>query len=592
MMKNRIIFKSIFLANLAFALIANSYFLKAEPWSNPDDLLIRHDIHLLVDSGVLNIPITTWPLSWGDIAYNLSKNESEMTLIQLASYNRVKESLMNAQELGVFGATEVRVSKNPKQITSFNDVVTTSKSVAASTSYFSKNIAINLKVNKEPGSSTMDESYLSVAKGNYSFSLGSKKNWWGPGWNGSLALSTNARPLNGLSIERNFSDPSELNFLNWVGPWDVSLLIAEMDNSRNFYGARIGMRPLQNLEIGFTGTSVDNGIRMICNQSLCQDLSTFQEDSNYNLLGFDFRSSHQSRELPFALYGQLMGESFRESMGLFGFETWGSIDNFKEFEGYRIFTEVTSTSCNFYKNDSSNYGCAYRESFYEDGYRYEGINIGHSIDGDSLLVSMGGILIGENSQLFKSSVSIGQLNRGSNPAYQLRGNRTDYFNFDLGYQFDLYWFDIGLGSFDVGLGIDLYKDKITGNSENEPRIYLAWVKDATINSSESRNYSDYLELIEVTDKKIIENTIIEDPFSIDQYLLLNDLELNEIILLVDKVSSGRNDADLKSIQPVYKNQSFSKPAYNLDVDAMVAPNDLSKYMNLMDQTINERGNFN
>ena len=321
-------------------------------------------------------------------------------------------------------------------------------------------------------------------------------------------------------------------------------------------------------------------------------INTFQEDSNYNLLGFDFRSSHQSRELPFALYGQLMGESFRESMGLFGFETWGSIDNFKEFEGYRIFTEVTSTSCNFYKNDSLNYGCAYRESFYEDGYRYEGINIGHSIDGDSLLVSMGGILIGENSQLFKSSVSIGQLNRGSNPAYQLRGNRTDYFNFDLGYQFDLYWFDIGLGSFDVGLGIDLYKDKITGNSENEPRIYLAWVKDATINSSESRNYSDYLELIEVSDKKIIEETILEDPFSIDQYLLLNDLELNEIILLVDKVSSGRNDGDLKSIQPVYKNQSFSKPTYNLDVDAMVAPNDLSKYMNLMDQTINERGNFN
>ena len=144
-------------------------------------------------------------------------------------------------------------------------------------------------------------------------------------------------------------------------------------------------------------------------------------------------------------------------------------------------------------------------------------------------------MIGENSQLFKSSLSIGQLNRGSNPAYELRANKTDYFNFDLGYQFDLYWFDIGLGSFDVGLGIDLYKDKITGKSENEPRIYLAWNKDATINSSETRNYSDYLELIEVTDKKIIENTIIEDPFSIDQYLLLNDLDLNEIILLVDEV---------------------------------------------------------
>ena len=244
-MKNRKIFKSFFLANLAFVMVANSYLLKAEPWSNPDDLLIRHDIHLLVDSGVLNIPITTWPLSWGDIAYNLSKNESEMTLIELNSYHRIRESLVNAQELGIFGSTELKLSKNPKQITSFNEVVTDSKSVTANASYFSKNIAINLQVNKSPGSSTMDESYLSLAKGNYSFSLGSKKNWWGPGWHGSLALSTNARPLSGFSIERNFSDPLESSFLSWIGPWDLSLLIAEIDNSKNFYGGRVGIRPLQ-----------------------------------------------------------------------------------------------------------------------------------------------------------------------------------------------------------------------------------------------------------------------------------------------------------------------------------------------------------
>ena len=62
--------------------------------------------------------------------------------------------------------------------------------------------------------------------------------------------------------------------------------------------------------------------------------------------------------------------------------------------------------------------------------------------------------------------------------------------------------------------------------------------------------------------------------------------------MVDKVSSDRNDGDPKSIQSIYKNQSFSKPNYSSDVDAMVEPNDLSEYMNLMDQTINERGNFN
>ena len=112
----------------------------------------------------------------------------------------------------------------------------------------------------------------------------------------------------------------------------------------------------KNLEIGFTGTSVDNGTKMTCDQSLCQDITLLQENSNYNLLGFDFRSSHKSRDLPFALYGQLMGESLSESMGLFGFETWGSIEYLEELEGYRVFTEVTSTSCSFYKMDLQTMG--------------------------------------------------------------------------------------------------------------------------------------------------------------------------------------------------------------------------------------------
>jgi len=72
-MKIRQIIKNISLLIALFVFTSNHQPIKAEPWAMPDDLLIRHDIYLLVDSGVLNIPITTWPLSWGDIAYNLSK---------------------------------------------------------------------------------------------------------------------------------------------------------------------------------------------------------------------------------------------------------------------------------------------------------------------------------------------------------------------------------------------------------------------------------------------------------------------------------------------------------------------------------------
>ncbi len=40
-----------------------------------------------------------------------------------------------------------------------------------------------------------DGSYLGVNVGNFMLSAGYIERWWGPGWDGSLILSTNARPI-------------------------------------------------------------------------------------------------------------------------------------------------------------------------------------------------------------------------------------------------------------------------------------------------------------------------------------------------------------------------------------------------------------
>ena len=73
-----------FLLLFVLILLSNqSQHLQASPWAIPGDLVLRHDIQVLVDSGVINIPMTTWPLAWGDIAYNLSKTEKEIYLMVL-----------------------------------------------------------------------------------------------------------------------------------------------------------------------------------------------------------------------------------------------------------------------------------------------------------------------------------------------------------------------------------------------------------------------------------------------------------------------------------------------------------------------------
>ena len=588
-MKNRFLRQLILGLSVCSIMLVNTKVVDASPWASPDDLLFRHDLQILVDSGALNIPISTWPLALGDIAYNLTKNESEMSLIEITSFQRIKEALIEAEMGGLGGQTEIKVAKNPNQMTWFNDSVTNTKSVGAQSSYLSKNLALNIKVEKIPGKTLMDESYLAIARGNYSLTLGSKKNWWGPGWDSSLVLSSNARPIRGLSIERNFSDPFESAFLKWIGPWDLSVIIGELDNNRSisdpkFFGMRFGFRPTSSLELGLSRTSLFCGENLSCGFSTFTDMLIDKNDDGYNAVGIDFRSSHKMKNIPFAVYGQLMGEPFNNTMGLFGMETWGLINSNQQLESYRFFVEASSTSCQFYKNDSEKYGCAYRNDLYTDGYRYAGSSIGHTSDGDSMVLSLGGILVGENSQLLKSKLSLGQLNRGSINSYQLREHQTNFFNIDLGYEFDLYWFDIPLGSFDLGVGYDMYKDKVDNTSENEPRIYVAWNNDMNFTQEKTMDFSEYIELIEVSDEEIITEELVKND--LNAFRDLGNFELFEIIELFDEVTTQRSDKNImtKVTTNIQSVENILSELNSISDDGKT----LSDYLGLMDSTISQR----
>ena len=574
--------------------------LHASPWAIPGDLVLRHDIQLLVDSGVINIPITTWPLAWGDIAYNLSKTEKEMTTFELASFQRIKEALLEEEIGGISANTSLRFAKNPETITSFNDSVGARSEIEGESTYLGKNLAINLHVNKKGGETLFDESYIAFALGDYSISLGSKKNWWGPGWGGSLILSTNARPIPGISIEKNFSDPFESKLLNWIGPWDLSMLIGELEHSRTrsdalFFGMRIGSRPLNNLEIGFSKTSLFCGEDRPCGFSSFSDMLLDKTDSGYNLSGFDFRSSHNINNFPFALYGQIIGEGISDNhLGLFGLETWGPINGFDQLESFRVFLESTSTSCEFYDNNESKFACAYNDPLYPDGYRYERVNIGHSADGDALVLTLGGIIVAQNSQLIKSSVSLGKLNRGSNDLYKVTQNNSDFFKFNLGYEFDLFWFDIPLGIFDVGLGLDVMKDKVNNTTQKDSRIYVSYSNSLDFNPKKVRDYSEYLSLIEVSEEEEIDREkTSETAIQAIDFVVIGELDLSELISLIDQVTVERDPySEIRKNGESTKTKDLRKQSMEKDLNfGMLLVNeqyDLSEIMLQLDETIDMR----
>ena len=517
---------------------------EASPWALPDNLMLRNDIQLLVDSGVINIPITTWPLAWGDIAYNLSKTEKELTLLELSALQRIKEALYEEEMGGLSGSMALKLAKNPERITWFNDSVAAKSEIEAETTYLGKRLALNIHVNKQSGETVFDDSYIAMAIGDYTLSLGAKKNWWGPGWGGSLIQSTNTRPIPSISFERNFSDPFESKFLSWIGPWDLSAMIGEMEQGTNFFGMRVGFRPKKNLELGFSTSALFCGENRSCGLSglgktlLDRNITIDGGDlsvqkSGYQLAGIDFRSSHTFRDFPFAAYGQFIGEEPSDYMGLLGLETWGSMNESEWLESYRVFVEGSSTHCQFY---SSKTKCAYHNPLYPNGYWHKGGNIGHSSDGDSILLTLGVMFVGDNSQLIKSSLSVGQLNRNSSPLYMLTPKKTDYFNFGLGYEFDLFWFDIPLGNFDVGLGLEYLK-----NFGKDPRVYIAWSNDADFSPKKVRDYSEYIELIEVDDDLEITSGLLPDQIDEQPSFLALDtnLKIVQVMDLMDQVIRQR-----------------------------------------------------
>ena len=572
----------------------------SSPWGTPDDALLRHDLQILTDAGLLNIPLNTWPIAWGDVAYNLKTDDpKELSPETLLSLRRITQRLIEEQMGGISANAEIKASNNPDRIMTFFDPVNIKSLVASNVTYMSKDLAINLKYEKTDSYSLLDESHISLARGNYSMTLGSKKNWWGPGWMGSTVLSTNARPIKGLSIERNFSDPFQNNFLSILGNWDLAFILGNIKSinqlpDRRFTALRVGMRPKDNLELGFSKSIIGlSKSEIICEvDSNCEfnkNIDGFVgSNDNYDLNTFDYRVSGSMLDLPYAAYGQISGSSFNKSVGLFGLESWGNIEESQKFESYRVFTELSSSTCGIFGGESK-YGCAYQDINYPSAYHNDGSNIGHPLDGDSNALSLGGILVINDTQLYKSTLSIGKINKGSDKGYLFSQNETNFVNLNLGYQFDLYWYDIPLGSFDVGLGYGVYKDKKNGSSEKEPRAYVSWVNSIDLSQQKARDYSEYIELIEVSeelmevDEELISQAdpVLEDIF---QFKSFNESDLSSIISLINQTAVDRGDIAFANYMPQFKStdeiiDQLSKSSNDKS---------LSDYMASVDETISKR----
>ena len=412
----------------------------AGPFIPPGDAALRADIAVLADYGVLEGPVTTWPLAWGPLLADLEDalGAGELPPIVSQALARV---LSAADEQAGTGNLRINVAlagaENPSRIRSFPATPRDSAEVGAGIAWTGDRFTIQLNGNlvqapDDRQDGRADGSVIGVALGNFAFAASTLDRWWGPGWDGSLILSSNARPIPALTLDRTFTDAFESNWLRWLGPWDVSVLMGQMEAERavpdtRFFGMRFNFRPLSSLEIGLTRTAQWCGEGRPCGFDTFADLlagrdnvgddgiATGNEPGN-QMAGIDFRWSLRQLSLPIAVYGQFIGEDeaggfpsrYLGQLGVEGAELWG------ENWSHRWFAEFSDTSCGFYKMDA-NFDCAYNHSIYRDGYRYRGRAIGHGADNDTRLLSVGLMLADDVVTRWRFLARVGELNRGGRP---------------------------------------------------------------------------------------------------------------------------------------------------------------------------------
>ncbi|MDA0707405.1 MAG: capsule assembly Wzi family protein, partial [Proteobacteria bacterium] len=332
-----------------------------------------------------------------------------------------------------------------------------------------------------------DDSMVGVVLGNYSVAVSTMQRWWGPGWDGSLILSNNARPIPSLTIDRVFTDAFETKWLSWLGPWDLNIMFGQMEKERHvpntkFFGMRFNFRPIPSLEIGLARTAQWCGDGRPCDFETFVDLWLGNDNRGSDgldestepgnqLAGFDVRWSPSFFGFPVAVYGQLTGE---DEAGGFpsrylaqgGFEVSGYLRN---KWSYRLFAELAGTSCDFVSDDIFN--CAYNHSIYQTGYRYRGRVVGHGADNDARLVSTGWLMVDENDKQWRVLLRFGELNRGGSPdsANSLTPTPQDIASIDLSHS-RVFPF----GVIDLGIGYEQIDDAASGDSTNNGRAYLQW----------------------------------------------------------------------------------------------------------------------
>jgi len=367
--------------------------------------------------------------------------------------------------------------------------------VSAKLSWLGNRFVINLEATQVSNPFDGDEfrpdgTYIGAALGNWMVTAGWQEHWWGPGRDGSLILSTNARPSPGIAIQRNNSTPFKTKWLSWIGPWTFTSFMNVLDDERVvndawLFGMRGSFRPVRGLEIGISRTAQWCGDGRPCDFKTFLRLLNGNDNQGANvdpddepgnqLAGIDIRWT-LPRQIPLALYMQWIAEDTRKTGAQLhlwtkqvGVEYWGSLGS----ATHRTHFEIVNSSCHLgaLGEGSKRPNCAYGHFIYQTGYRYKARSIGFSGDSDTLSYSIGSTLVQSAGHSWHISLRYMEINRIGVPNARHTLSPTPQELTDLQISHERH---TKFGRFYAGIGFAQLEDQASSTSTSDVTGFIQW----------------------------------------------------------------------------------------------------------------------
>lgn len=482
-----------------------------EPWIAPGDLQVRHDIQLLTDSGLIDLPITYWPIATSDLAHALD-NRSRLPERSVASPGEEEATLTPAQQLAFRRlrriaregtptlGLEVSGAGRPTTLRTFEDTPREEGELTGyATGFFGTRFGGRLEVTAvvdpdDDKSVRLDGSYAAVKLGNWIVTAGAQERWWGSGWEGSLILSTNARPVPAMALDRAVSTPFETKWLSWIGPWRLTTFFGRMEGDRDDYdnpvlwGMRVSARPLQGLELSIDRTAQLCGEGRSCtfddfwnmftgNDNQGENVAAEDEPGN-QLASYEIRWASPIGDGKYAAYFQHTGESIDNhiprpyrSLDLVGIELWG--DGSSSGASWRTVFEWAQTRCGGTENGQKLWDCAYNNGiFTPDGYRYYGRPLGHAMDGDGQMYSARFVHLDAAANTLSAVARYTLVNEGGvepDTRHSIAPGPEDWISLDVTYRRPLWD-----GWIEGGVGVDQRDAQWQDSDSTLPRAWISW----------------------------------------------------------------------------------------------------------------------